>query len=198
MFSLQNQKSYITEYFSSKAPTNTKTIDKKLNKLVGQYLRSIYQPDNLDISKQLVIDMKNHYLCCSFADDDQNDKNPQSKNSVSPDFVANYTKHDFLRDLFLWTVLMDMPEMAKVFLLRIPNRICGALLAAAIFKSYSRQSPTIDLRERFVKQSLEFEIYAANAINKCYQYDELRACEILLRRVPLFGNISCMQVFLLY
>ncbi|CAF1116862.1 unnamed protein product, partial [Rotaria sordida] len=105
-----------------------------------------------------------------------------------------YTKHHMLRDLFLWSILMDMPEMAKVLLLHVRSRICAALIASAVFKKYSNSSQIVDLRDKFQSQSLEFETYAAMSINKCYEYNEKRACELLLRQIPLFGNVTCMQV----
>ncbi|CAF2738067.1 unnamed protein product [Rotaria sp. Silwood2] len=98
------------------------------------------------------------------------------------------------RDLFLWFVFMDMPEMAKVLLLRVQSRICAALIASAIFKTYSKLSQTVDLKSKFRTQSLEFETYAAAFIDTCYEYSKQRACELLLRQIPLFGNVTCMQI----
>lgn len=98
------------------------------------------------------------------------------------------------RDLFLWSIFMDMPDMAKVLLLHVRSRICAALIASALFKGYAKSSHIIDLKDKFRQQSLEFEIYAATSLNKCYEYNEKRACELLLRQIPLFGNITCMQV----
>ncbi|CAF5028683.1 unnamed protein product, partial [Rotaria sp. Silwood1] len=40
----------------------------------------------------------------------------------------------------------------------------------------------------------EFESYAVKCINSCFEHDEAKACEIILRQVPLFGNITCVQV----
>ncbi|CAF5169180.1 unnamed protein product, partial [Rotaria sp. Silwood1] len=36
--------------------------------------------------------------------------------------------------------------------------------------------------------------YAAMIIDKCYEFSEECACELLLRQIPLFGNVTCMQV----
>ncbi|CAF4603910.1 unnamed protein product, partial [Rotaria magnacalcarata] len=61
-------------------------------------------------------------------------------------------------------------------------------------KNYSKLSPTVDMRDKFQTQSLDFEIYASMFIDKCYEYNEKRACELLLRQIPLFGNVTCMQL----
>ena len=99
-----------------------------------------------------------------------------------------------LRDLFLWAVFMDMPEMAKVPLVHIQSRVCAALIASSIFKTYSTLTATVYLREKLCTQALDFETYAASCINQCYEYKESTACELLFRQVPLFGYVSCMQV----
>ena len=84
--------------------------------------------------------------------------------------------------------------MAKVFLLHMHSRTCAALVASAIFKRYSDASQTVYVKEKYRVQSLEFESYAAKSIEICYQYNESLACELLLRQIPLFGNVTCMQV----
>jgi hypothetical protein len=89
---------------------------------------------------------------------------------------------------------MDMPEMAKVLLLHVKPRICAALIASALFKEYSKLSQSVDMKNKYQDQALEFETYAAKSLNKCYEYNEKRACELLLRQIPLFGNVTCMQV----
>lgn len=89
---------------------------------------------------------------------------------------------------------MDMSDMAKVLLVHIRSRICASLLASAVFKKYSKLSPTVDMKDKFQIQALEFENYAAKSLDHCYEYNENHACELLLRQIPLFGNITCIQV----
>ena len=40
----------------------------------------------------------------------------------------------------------------------------------------------------------EFELYAVKCIDSCYEYNETEACELILRQIPLFGDITCAQV----
>ena len=109
-------------------------------------------------------------------------------------YQTRYTKDQSIRDLFFLAVFMDMTEMAKTLLIHLPSRICGALIASAIFKRYAKLSSTVYLKNKFEDQALEFETYAAFCTDKCYEYDERIACELLLRQIPLFGNVTCMQV----
>ncbi|CAF0977303.1 unnamed protein product [Adineta steineri] len=122
-------------------------------------------------------------------------ENKDTEGSVENKNAENLLeKNKLLRDLFLWSVFMDMPEIAKVLLIHQQSRICAALIASAIFKRYSKKSLTVDLKEKFQIQADDFGKYAADFINDCYKYNERSACELLLRQVPLFGNITCMQI----
>lgn len=165
-----------------------------MNKLVGAYFNPIYSMKEDSFSNRIKIDLTNHVCtCCRNRKKDKPNLNPDqivSQESTS----TEYTKHQILRDLFLWSIFLDMPDMAKVLLLHIRSRICASLIASALFKEYAKLSPLVDLKEKFELQSLEFETYAAMSLNKCYEYNEERACELLLRRVPLFGDVTCMQV----
>ena len=186
------------KFFGKSPPTSLKSIDQKLNKFIGAYIEPIYSSAHNETRDRLLTDLSNH-ACCGchpinkrLDEIVEKDDRSATQNGESPGH--QYTKHQVLRDLFLWAILMDMPEMAKVFLFHLRSRICGALVASAIFKKYSSESSTVDLKDKYNLQSLEFEIYAAKSIDKCYEYNESRACELLLRQIPLFGNITCMQV----
>ncbi len=164
---------------------------------MGSFFGSIYSFKDDNFQNRIQIDLSNRLCnCCGMYKDDINDDNSQHihKNHHINQIENKYTKHHMLRDLFLWSIFMDMPEMAKVLLLHIRSRICASLIASALFKKYSKLSPTVDMKDKFRKQALEFETYAAMSLNKCYEYNEERACELLLRQIPLFGNVSSIQV----
>ena len=99
-----------------------------------------------------------------------------------------------LRDLLLWSLITDRIDMAKVFLLHIKPRICAALLCVAVLRNYVYDTKTIENRHMYEQKAEEFEIYAADCVDQCFKKNERRACELLIREIPLFGNISCMQV----
>ncbi|CAF4377045.1 unnamed protein product [Rotaria sp. Silwood2] len=172
-------------------------LNYKLNKFVGPFFGSIYSPIDDSFVSRIKIDLSNHvFTCCKLHEyvEDNHDSKGNHDNGKNNQTNNKYTKHHMLRDLFLWSVFMDMPEMAKVLLLHVQSRICAALIATTIFKKYSNSSDTVDLKSKFLTQSLEFETYAAILIDKCYEHNEKRACELLLRQIPLFGNVTCMQV----
>ncbi|CAF0876559.1 unnamed protein product [Didymodactylos carnosus] len=107
--------------------------------------------------------------------------------------VCKYYQQHMLRDLFLWSVLTNRTEMSKVFLLHIESRISAALVATAILKNLSHKTLKVDEKHEYKRQSIDFELYATKCIDECYKHSEEKACELIIREVPLFGDVTCMQ-----
>ena len=170
-------------------------IDSRLNRLVGPFLSSLYSANNDHLKNRIQIDLTNHVCTCCRRSKIDEDTHVDENNHHQP--TTDYTKQHILRDLFLWSIFLDMPDMAKVLLIHLRSRICASLIASALFKTYSKLASTIDMREKFTKQALDFEIYAAMSLDKCYEYNEKRTCELLLRQIPLWGNATCVQVGLM-
>ncbi|CAF1188689.1 unnamed protein product [Adineta ricciae] len=108
--------------------------------------------------------------------------------------TKTYGKDEILRDLFLWSVFMNMPDMAKILLVHLQSRICASLIASAVFKNYAQFADVACLEEKLRAQAVDFESYAVTCINKCYELNERTACELLFRKVPLFGDVTCAQI----
>ncbi|CAF3716629.1 unnamed protein product [Adineta steineri] len=199
-----SNRSYIQELFGQSGAETITTLDRKLNKFIGSFMGPIYSIEYNTCAKRICIDLTNHVCsCCITAIDlctsKSNRVSSEHSNDTQPQDQQNETKNlleknKLLRDLFLFSVFMDMPEMAKILLIHQQSRICAALIASAIFKRYSKKSITFDLKEKFQIQADDFGKYAADFINDCYKYNKRSACELLLRQIPLFGNITCMQI----
>ena len=105
-----------------------------------------------------------------------------------------YSQQYKLRDLFLWSVLMGHVKLTEVLLVHLKPRICASLIASKVFMQYSKTTNIIHFQEKMKNIAEQFELYAVKCINSCYEYNETKACEIVLRQIPLFGNITCAQV----
>ncbi|CAF0798563.1 unnamed protein product, partial [Didymodactylos carnosus] len=105
-----------------------------------------------------------------------------------------YTEEQMLRDLFLWALFTTEIELAKVFMLHLKPRLCAALIATRIYKHFAEKASNAFSKEKLIEQALEFELYATSCVETCYAYNEKLTCELLIREVPLFGNVTCMQV----
>ena len=102
------------------------------------------------------------------------------------------------RDLFLWSILTNRIEMSKVFLSHMETRICAALIASKIFKSYHSFALNNESKDILSVQATQFEDYANECLKSCYNYDEEKACEIAIRRINIFGGVTCLQVNSIY
>jgi hypothetical protein len=98
------------------------------------------------------------------------------------------------RDLFLWCILTNRIEMSKVILSHMETRICASLIATKIFKSYLHFASDNESKDVLHSQAEEFEEYANECLKCCYNFDEEKACEIAIRRLNVFGGVSCLQV----
>lgn len=100
----------------------------------------------------------------------------------------------FLRDLFLWAIVINQPDMAKVFLAHMKYRICPALIATKIFRQYHRKAAYGDLKRRYETSKQYFEKYAIDCLEYCNDDDPEKASEIILQRNELYGYVTCLQV----
>lgn len=152
-----------------------------------------------------------HLPCCTSKDDDLKTTSPMTLGKVveyHPVFpvgeqmtehindgrMAEDGKQAMLRDLLYWAVFTDRVDMVRVLILHIRPRICAALTCSAILKDRARKTNITDKRHFYKEQALDLETYATDCINACYFKSERKACEIMIREVPLFGKITCMQV----
>ena len=99
-----------------------------------------------------------------------------------------------MRDLFLWAVLINYIDMAKVFLAHMKYRICPALIATKILKEYNHIALHDKLKENYMESAKYFEQYAIECITACEERDTEQACKLVLQRNELYGFISCLQV----
>ncbi|CAF1249047.1 unnamed protein product [Adineta ricciae] len=171
-------------------------LDRILKTVVGDYMKSTYAPTASGFWGRLLI-------CC---------RCPQ-RSRVSDSRTILYTNDDLdetevpnpeeakkearelaLRDLFFWAVLTNRLDMAKVFLGHMQTRICAALIASKILKCYIEYARDNDSKDALSSEAEQFEDYAIKCLRFCYNYDESIACEIAIRRINIFGGVSCLQV----
>jgi len=91
-------------------------------------------------------------------------------------------------------VYMGYDGIAFVLLLQLESRIGAALLATGIAKRLSLSANNLDTRNTYEGHRIEYEKYAQACIEACYTHNEQFACQLVLREIPLYGNITCMQV----
>ncbi|CAF3825390.1 unnamed protein product [Rotaria sp. Silwood1] len=128
---------------------------------------------------------------------EQNQINVQiigSQDNLIPKDNRQIIQDYIMRDLFLWSILMNHIDMAKVFLSHMKYRICAALLATKILKQYYSIATHGELKDSYMKNANYFQQYAIDCITQCEKNDSDQACQIILQRIELYGNVTCLQV----
>ena len=110
------------------------------------------------------------------------------------DSEKTFTKQEMLRDIFIWSVYEGYADIALVLLLQIESRIGAALVAANIARRLSSAIGRSQLENRYEPQQNVYEQYATACIDGCFEKNQRLSCQLLTRAIPLFGNITCMQV----
>ncbi|CAF0983658.1 unnamed protein product [Adineta ricciae] len=194
---------------------DVESLNRRLRRWLGSYVDAVYvtKPKTLlpiPMTRQLFIKYFNNQVAAENGDAIVQFHDGTSKIRHSIDHIAtvgitpdnvvdsktdlNYSQQEMLRDLFLWSVFMDLSLMSKTILIHMQERICASLIAAKVFKAYADETPITDLRDRLNRQVVEFENYSAKCVDTCYEVSEPLACQLLMRAVPSFGNVTCMQV----
>ena len=118
----------------------------------------------------------------------------ENLSSFTRDETKQMAYNYIMRDLFLWSILTNRVDMAKVFLFYMKYRICPALIAAKVLKQYHHRAAHGELRDGYEQSAKYFEQYAINCLDKCDDHDAGKACEIVLQENQLYGFVTCLQV----
>ncbi|CAF3939558.1 unnamed protein product [Rotaria sordida] len=98
------------------------------------------------------------------------------------------------RDVFLWCILTHRLEMANIFLGQIKTRICSALIASKILKSFAQHALDHQSKHTLNNEADEFEMCAIECVPCAYFYDTEQTCELIIRRLDVYVNVTCLQM----
>ncbi|CAF1532094.1 unnamed protein product [Adineta ricciae] len=190
----QKERLYLLEKCSGKAHVESEhDLDRVLRKLVGDYVKPMYTRDSLSFFERLK-------SCCQrpnvarVGDSRANLYVNNDSEIPDPEDAQKEVRELVFRDLFLWSILTNRIEISKVLLNHMETRICGLLIASKIFRSYLHFASDTESKEVLSNQAKQFEEYASECLKCCYNFDEEKACEIAIRRINVYGGVSCLQV----
>lgn len=178
---------------SEQKPINTTDVlNETLRNLIGSYMHKLY----FDSFVKEEADRNESGLNKKAIVQNRNNLQEQEHIISSGKKQKRYQMaHDYImRDLFLWSILTNRVNTAKVFLSCMKYRICPALIATKVFKQYHKKAPHGELQDSYGESAEYFEQYAINCLDKCDDYDAERACKIVLQRNELYGYVTCLQV----
>jgi len=163
------------------------TLNEILADLIGDYMYKLYFNNQKDENEHRL----KHGLIKKNGEDDETVNEHQTPLNNKKQQLG----HDYImRDLFIWSILMNHIDMAKVFLSHMKYRICPALIATKILKQYHHKATYGELKNGYLKSAKYFEQYAINCLDKCDDHDSDKTCEIILQRNELYGYVTCLQV----
>ncbi|KAK3605932.1 hypothetical protein CHS0354_019598 [Potamilus streckersoni] len=93
--------------------------------------------------------------------------------------------------LFIWSVLNNQQDMAKLFWRQGKDAIAAALLADALLFAMSRHSDDRDFKAQCEKNRREFTNLAIGVLKECHEQNANNAKDLLLRKSQ-WGETSCV------
>lgn len=175
-------------HFIDKQITTVADLNIIFRKLIGDYMHKLYY-DSVEEEYRdrehdgLILKSKERRLGMSY---DAEYEQTQSNEGLAHDYI--------MRDLFLWSILMNYIDMAKVFLSFMKYRICPALIASKILKSYKINTPQSDKQDEYEENAKYFEQYAIDCLDYCDDINVDKACEIIFQQNEVYGYVTCAQV----
>ena len=94
-------------------------------------------------------------------------------------------------ELFMFSILSNKPEMAKLFIKTGRSEISSSLIATIIFKAYSK---IFEESVYYSDLANNFEDLACDMIDKAYEVDNDKAQLLLMKEVSEFGNTTCLEL----
>ncbi|CAF2077519.1 unnamed protein product [Rotaria magnacalcarata] len=172
-------------------PGSIEDLEENYTKLIGPFIQSFYNEKNgwqqFKTDFSIFFSCHNYCQCVS-------SRVGQERDSKSYVRASPYGEQEILRDIFLWSVYAGYVDIALVLLLQIKSRIGAALIAVGIAHHLSSACSNPPIRNTYREHRTIYEQYATECIDACYKRNEQLACQLLLREIPLFGNITCMQI----
>ncbi|KAK2088895.1 Transient receptor putative cation channel sub M member 4 [Saguinus oedipus] len=97
-------------------------------------------------------------------------------------------------DLLLWALLLNRAQMALYFWEKGSNAVSSALGACLLLRVMARLEPDAEEAARRKDLATKFEGMGVDLYGECYRNSEVRAAHLLLRRCPLWGDATCLQL----
>ncbi|XP_061167153.1 transient receptor potential cation channel subfamily M member-like 2 [Saccostrea echinata] len=121
----------------------------------------------------------------------------KKQESMDNDLLTSdeYQVPDFdnpFQELFLWAVLLNRQEMAKILWKGGKDATAAALVASGMLSSLARETDDTELAKKLKANSQEFSNLAIAVLNECYDVEEKKAQNLLIRELEHWGAATCV------
>ncbi|CAF3178228.1 unnamed protein product [Rotaria socialis] len=168
-----------------------KKLNHALTNIIGDYMYDLYfntEEEEMKHRNKWGLTQhheKNHH---------NNIKDVESRMILTTSAQAEKARKCILRDLFLWAILMNRIDMAKVFLCFLKYRICPALIATKVLKQYDAKATYGAAQDEYKENIKYFEKYAMDCLDACNQENLDLACQLVVQQNELYGYVTCLQI----
>uniref|UniRef100_H3DCK7 Uncharacterized protein n=1 Tax=Tetraodon nigroviridis TaxID=99883 RepID=H3DCK7_TETNG len=96
--------------------------------------------------------------------------------------------------LFIWAVLQNRSEMASFFWEMAGEPVLTALCGCKILRELSKLEVETETKLSMKELAQKFENLAHDVFSTCYRSDEGRSFTLLIRKSPVWGGTTCLQM----
>uniref|UniRef100_A0A669CBY7 Transient receptor potential cation channel subfamily M member 4 n=1 Tax=Oreochromis niloticus TaxID=8128 RepID=A0A669CBY7_ORENI len=96
--------------------------------------------------------------------------------------------------LFLWAVLQNRREMALYFWEMAGEAVLSALGGCKILRELSKLDEETETKLSMKELAQKFENLAHDIFSSCYRSNEHRSFTLLIRKSPVWGHSTCLQM----
>uniref|UniRef100_A0A671YDH7 Histidine rich calcium binding protein n=1 Tax=Sparus aurata TaxID=8175 RepID=A0A671YDH7_SPAAU len=96
--------------------------------------------------------------------------------------------------LFIWAVLQNRSEMATFFWEMAGESVLSALSGCKILRELSKLEVETETKLSMKELAQRFETVAHDVFSSCYQSNENRSFTLLIRKSPVWGGTTCLQM----
>ncbi|CAF2673374.1 unnamed protein product [Rotaria sp. Silwood2] len=165
---------------------STDDLNRLFRVLVGGYMKPLYYDSQIEEQEDRM--GVKHFTSIIFPIEDIEQGQLIASDTVYKQLAKDY----IIRDLFLWSIVMNYMDLAKVFLAHMKDRICSTLIATEILshlREHSSDAVHGDKKTNLTHWINYFEQYAINCIDLCFKNDPNMARILAIQRVEMFGDV---------
>uniref|UniRef100_A0A3Q1EV02 Transient receptor potential cation channel, subfamily M, member 4a n=1 Tax=Acanthochromis polyacanthus TaxID=80966 RepID=A0A3Q1EV02_9TELE len=96
--------------------------------------------------------------------------------------------------LFIWAVLQNRSEMAVYFWEMAGESVLSALGGCKMLRELSKLESETENKLAMKELAQKFENLAQDVFSECYQNSESRSFTLLIRKSPVWGGATCLQM----
>ncbi|XP_067687429.1 transient receptor potential cation channel subfamily M member-like 2 [Haliotis asinina] len=119
---------------------------------------------------------------------------PEPEAGSVPQDCGYVVLHRPIQELFIWSVLMNRQEMAILFWKEGNEQTAAALVANSILKALRKRTDDAELMKTLESNANEFEDLAVGVLNSCYNSDEQKAQDLLIRELENWGRATTVLI----